>query len=59
MPDVSRAYGLPVVIARVFMVYGPEQKDRRKLVPYCILKALKGKHLNYRADYVVLIDIYQ
>lgn len=36
-------YGLPVVIARVFMVYGPEQKDRRKLVPYTILKALDGE----------------
>lgn len=35
-------YGLPTVIARVFMVYGPAQKDRRKLVPYSILKALEG-----------------
>lgn len=29
-------YGLPVSIARVFMVYGPEQQDRTKLVPYTI-----------------------
>lgn len=36
-------YGLPTVIARVFMVYGPDQKDRRKLVPYTILKALDGE----------------
>lgn len=36
-------YGLPAVMARVFMVYGPEQKDRGKLVPYTILKALDGK----------------
>ncbi len=36
-------YGLPVVIARVFMVYGPEQKDHNKLVPYTILRALDGK----------------
>jgi nucleoside-diphosphate-sugar epimerase len=35
-------YALPVVIARVFMVYGPAQKNRRKLVPYTILKALEG-----------------
>jgi nucleoside-diphosphate-sugar epimerase len=35
-------YGLPTVIARVFMVYGPNQKDCRKLVPYVILKALDG-----------------
>ena len=36
-------YGLPTVIARVFMVYGPEQKDNEKLVPYTILRALDGK----------------
>lgn len=36
-------YGLPMVIARVFMVYGPEQKDLNKLVPYSILKALVGE----------------
>lgn len=29
-------YGLPVVIARVFMVYGPDQRDPHKLVPYVI-----------------------
>lgn len=34
-------YGLSVVIARVFMVYGPDQKDRNKLIPYvtdCLLR---------------------
>jgi UDP-glucose 4-epimerase len=33
-------YGLSVVIARVFMVYGPDQRDRNKLIPYvtdCLL----------------------
>lgn len=34
-------YGLPVVIARVFMVYGPGQKDRTKLIPYVILSLLR------------------
>lgn len=29
-------YQFPAVIARVFMVYGPDQKDRRKLIPYVI-----------------------
>jgi nucleoside-diphosphate-sugar epimerase len=29
-------YDLPVVIARVFMVYGPAQQDETKLVPYTI-----------------------
>lgn len=29
-------YGLPVVVARLFMVYGPGQADHKKLVPYVI-----------------------
>ncbi len=36
-------YGLPVVLLRVFMVYGPGQSDLRKLVPYVILSLLKGE----------------
>jgi UDP-glucose 4-epimerase len=34
-------YGTPVVSARIFMVYGPGQKDRHKVVPYSILSALR------------------
>lgn len=34
-------YATPVTIARVFMVYGPGQKDINKLVPYVILSLLK------------------
>lgn len=36
-------YGLDVVVLRVFMVYGPGQKDLRKLVPYVILTLLRGE----------------
>ena len=36
-------YGVPVVLARVFMVYGPAQKDLSKLVPYVILSILRGE----------------
>ena len=36
-------YGLPVVIARVFMVYGPDQKDRTKLIPYVIESLLNNE----------------
>lgn len=32
----------PVAIARLFMVYGPGQRDLRKLVPYVILSLLNG-----------------
>jgi len=36
-------YKTPVVIARVFMVYGPAQIDLTKLVPYATLSMLQGK----------------
>ena len=36
-------YQLPVVIARLFMVYGPLQWDVSKLLPYVILSPLKGE----------------
>jgi UDP-glucose 4-epimerase len=36
-------YGVPVSTARVFMVYGPGQQDRTKLVPYAIRCLLKGE----------------
>jgi nucleoside-diphosphate-sugar epimerase len=36
-------YRLPVVIARVFMVYGPGQMDLTKLVPYSTLSLLRQK----------------
>jgi nucleoside-diphosphate-sugar epimerase len=34
-------YKTPVVLARLFMVYGPGQKDLRKLVPYVTLALLR------------------
>jgi nucleoside-diphosphate-sugar epimerase len=36
-------YETPVVIARVFMVYGPAQIDLTKLIPYATLSMLQGK----------------
>lgn len=36
-------YRLPVAIARIFMVYGPDQPDKRKLVPYVIRSLLAGR----------------
>lgn len=36
-------YKLPVVIARVFMVYGPAQIDLTKLIPYVTLSLLQDK----------------
>ncbi len=34
-------YHTPVAIARVFMVYGPGQRDLNKLIPYSILSLLR------------------
>ncbi len=36
-------YQTPVVMLRVFMVYGPGQQDVRKLIPYVTLSLLKGE----------------
>jgi nucleoside-diphosphate-sugar epimerase len=36
-------YGTPTAIARIFMVYGPEQHDLDKLVPYIALSLLRGE----------------
>lgn len=36
-------YATPVVTARLFMVYGPDQKDLTKLVPYVTLSMLRGE----------------
>jgi nucleoside-diphosphate-sugar epimerase len=35
-------YDLPTAIARVFMVYGPAQRDESKLVPYFVKTLLAG-----------------
>jgi nucleoside-diphosphate-sugar epimerase len=39
----QKLYGLPVSIARVFMVYGPAQRDESKLVPYTIRCLSRGE----------------
>jgi UDP-glucose 4-epimerase len=36
-------YDVPIVITRLFMIYGPEQKDLNKLIPYVILSLLRGE----------------
>ena len=57
-------YGLPVAIARVFMVYGPAQQDESKLVPYvtrCVLagetpQITSGKHT---FDWIYVDDVVE
>lgn len=36
-------YSQAVVTARIFMVYGPDQKDLKKLVPYVCASAINGE----------------
>lgn len=36
-------HGVPVVMLRIFMVYGPGQRDESKLVPYVITSLLRGQ----------------
>ena len=36
-------YDLPVTILRVFMIYGPGQRERRKLIPHAALSLLRGE----------------
>jgi nucleoside-diphosphate-sugar epimerase len=39
----DKLYGISVLNPRIFMVYGPEQKDYRKLIPYVILSLLNNE----------------
>lgn len=55
-------YGTPAVLARIFMVYGPAQRDLTKLVPYVILSLLHGKQPqltngNRLVDWIYVEDI--
>jgi len=55
-------YGVPVVTARIFMVYGPGQRDRTKLVPASILAALGGERPRIssggrRVDWIYVDDV--
>lgn len=55
-------YGLPVVHLRVFMVYGPGQRDLRKLVPYVTVSLLRGRAPELRSgargiDWVYVDDV--
>lgn len=58
----QRLYGLPVSIARVFMVYGPAQPDTQKLVPNSIGKWLRGERVKIGngerlIDWVYVADV--
>ncbi|MPY90338.1 MAG: NAD-dependent epimerase/dehydratase family protein [Luteitalea sp.] len=55
-------YGLPVSIARVFMVYGPGQQDESKLIPYTIRCLQRGEvpHITsgrHQIDWIFVSDV--
>ena len=55
-------YGLPIVIARLFMVYGPGPQDEKKLVPYTIQSLLRGETPSFSSgvrpvDWVYVDDV--
>jgi UDP-glucose 4-epimerase len=57
-------YGCPVVVLRLFMVYGPEQQDRTKLIPYaarCFLDGIPPKLSSGRrpVDWVYVDDVVE
>jgi nucleoside-diphosphate-sugar epimerase len=57
-----KLYKVPVSIARIFMVYGPRQKDTRKLIPYTITALLKGEAPSFGSgermvDWIYISDV--
>jgi UDP-glucose 4-epimerase len=57
-------FQLPVVMPRIFMTYGPNQKDVKKLVPFVILHLLRGEVPKLssgrrRADWIYVEDVVE
>ena len=55
-------YQTPVVMMRLYMVYGPGQRDRKKLVPYTILSLLDRRAPELsggmrRVDWIYIDDV--
>ena len=59
-----RLYGTQVVFLRLFMVYGPAQRDLKKLVPYVTLSLLEKRAPELssgqrRVDWIYVDDVVQ
>jgi UDP-glucose 4-epimerase len=57
-------FDLPVVLARIFMTYGPDQRDAQKLVPFVTLNLLRGEvpklsRGQRRADWIYVDDVVE
>lgn len=60
----AELFKLPVVMPRLFMTYGPDQKDTQKLVPFVILRLLRGEIPKLssgrrRADWIYVDDVVE
>jgi UDP-glucose 4-epimerase len=60
----SQLFQIPVVIPRIFMTYGPKQKDVRKLVPFVVSRLLRGEAPQLssgrrRADWIYVDDVVE
>lgn len=58
----AELFSLDVVTLRVFMVYGPGQRDLRKLIPYTITTLLRGEIPRYtsgvrQVDWIFVEDV--
>lgn len=57
-----KLYNLPVVILKIFMVYGPGQMDLKKLIPYAIVESLRGNSPRFssgkrKIDWIYVDDV--
>jgi UDP-glucose 4-epimerase len=60
----QQLFQLPVVMPRIFMTYGPDQKDLEKLVPFVTLSLLRGEAPKLssgqrRADWIYVDDVVE
>ncbi len=60
----AELYGLPVTLARIFMVYGPGPQDENKLVPHVVQSQLRGEAPTIssgtrRVDWVYVDDVVE
>ena len=57
-----QVFRTPTTVARIYMVYGPAQRDLKKLIPYTILSLLQGTRPQFtsgtrQVDWVFVDDV--
>jgi UDP-glucose 4-epimerase len=59
-----RLFQAPVVMPRIFMTYGPDQRDVHKLIPYVVCRLLRGEQPKLssgrrQADWIYVDDVVE